>query len=242
MQFKIFKNYKTQISYGLSDKSHGAMELVSQFQTPVGQPRRLKFFKLKKLNASRAVFPYQTHSRNIQAITAKSAGKIVANTDGLLTNIKNLILTVTVADCFPIYFFDPQHQVIGLAHAGWRGVLKRLPQRVVKKMENTYLTDPSQLLVGIGPGIKKCHFEVKQDVFHRFAKFPQGRLKRHGRLFIDLPQVIKIQLLTAGVLKRHIETAADCTYCKRYKFFSFRRDKPLTPQAMLAYIKLTEKS
>jgi YfiH family protein len=84
--------------------------------------------------------------------------------DGLITQTPGLLLAAFFADCVPLLFWDPAHQAIGLAHAGWRGTAGRIGEKVVSQMREAFGTQPKALRVGIGPSICKACYEVREDV------------------------------------------------------------------------------
>ena len=86
------------------------------------------------------------------------------NTDGLVTNQKNIILSTTNADCILLLFYDPVQKVIGNAHSGWKGTTKRISEKAVEKMISEFNCKPQDIICCICPSIRKCHFEVEKDV------------------------------------------------------------------------------
>jgi len=84
--------------------------------------------------------------------------------DAMITNKRGLMLVVKVADCVPIMLFDPVKNAIGIAHAGWRGTLKKIAGKTVFKMKKEFGTDPGNLIIGIGPCICVKHYEVDEVV------------------------------------------------------------------------------
>ncbi len=94
------------------------------------------------------------------------------------------------------------------------------------------------ILAGIGPGIRACHFEIKPDVLEEFNDYPLHINFVGQKIFVDLPAIITSQLTAAGVLKQNIADSGHCTYCQKDKYFSFRRDHPKKVRAMVAYIGL----
>ena len=96
------------------------------------------------------------------------------------------------------------------------------------------------MIAGIGPGIGVCHYEVKEDIVEIFrAKFPlevMAKMTQGDRL--DLEGIAKYQLVATGLETENIEIDPDCTYCLPDRYFSFRRDKPESIEAMIAVIGL----
>lgn len=85
----------------------------------------------------------------------------------------------------------------------------------------------------IGPGIRKCHFEVKMDVWSQIPE--SNRIKCDGKTFVDLPKILREQALEAGVLPEHLEDSEICTVCEQ-NYFSYRRDKPKDLEVQVAYL------
>lgn len=228
----MFKNfdYIANLKYGISKKSDGAMELAAPDLTR--DENRRNFFNRQGINCLKTVSPMLIHSEAVVKVNNNHRGKIIPDADGLVTASRDLFLTVTVADCFGIYFFDPASNILGLTHSGWRGTAGNIAGQTVK----TISKNPAKIIVGIGPGIGPCHFEIKADVLEKFALYPESVINRAGKIFIDLPMIIKEQLTAAGIKNENIESCSECTFCLKEKYFSFRRDKPKNIEAMIAYI------
>lgn len=146
--------------------------------------------------------------------------------DALLTDRKGIYLGVLVADCLPLLFLDPQREVFAVIHAGWRGVTKNIHLEVLRAMVKIFSTQPSELFVGVGPGIGRCCFEVGEEVAHIFAQRTAKRIyEREGRFFVDLVGILRDELVREGVAEENIEVAGLCTVCGGGIFHSFRREK-----------------
>ena len=85
-----------------------------------------------------------------------STAIIIPDTDGTITNLKNVLLTTVHADCLAVFCYDPVKEAIGLCHAGWRGTCAGIAMEMVEKMEDEYGCDPENLQAYIGPGISQC--------------------------------------------------------------------------------------
>lgn len=144
--------------------------------------------------------------------------------DAIATKEKGQVLTVSAADCYPLLFHDPVNQVIGAAHAGWRGTVAGIAARVVERMRQLG-AETSQIRVAIGQGICREHFEVGQEVVEQFltAGFPQSLI--HGR-YIDLVAANRFVLEEAGLNLDHVWSMNRCSF--EDDFFSYRRDKGIT--------------
>jgi len=139
-----------------------------------------------------------------------------------------IILGVKVADCLPILFYDKEKKIFGIAHAGWKGTLKKIGQLTIKKMKSLG-SKPKNILVGIGPHIGSCCYNVSQDRADRFKK-EFADLKdmisyKNGTIHLDLLVPTVVQLIKVGVLRDNIEIASNCTSCQNDEFFSFRKNQ-----------------
>jgi len=188
------------------------------------------------LSPEQVVTPFQVHSNRVEVVTAGDAGRVLANTDGLATDVPGLALVLRFADCQPILLYDPVHHALALAHAGWRGVAKGIAYRAVEAMQAAFDTDPRDLIAGLGPAIGPCHYTVGDKVaaamgysLPDWSKVmqPEGKDWR-----LDLSAANAQQLAAVGV--RHIEHAGLCTACHNDVFFSHRADQGRTGRFAMA--------
>ena len=167
------------------------------------------------------IYMDQTHSSNIVTITDSLQNKI-PNCDGIITNVKNIPLMVMVADCIPLLFFDSVKNVIAVSHAGRNGTFKHIAKKTVLKMKNDFSSNPSDILVGIGPSIHSCCYEVGSDIAKITTEnFGDKYIEKNN--FLDLQALNLDQLMEAGIKKENIETSSICTSCNN-DYFSYRRD------------------
>lgn len=116
------------------------------------------------------VCTYQTHTTNIRQVSAADRGKGVVrerdytDVDGLVTDERGIVLSIFAADCVPLLFYDPVHAAVGAAHAGWRGSVDNMAEKMVRAMNLLYGTDPADLQCAIGPSICADCYEVSEDV------------------------------------------------------------------------------
>ena len=146
----------------------------------------------------------------------------VRNRDGLVTQRREIFLAITVADCFPVYFYDPKRNIVGIAHAGWRGIVKGVIPAALDAMQRLG-SRPSDIVAALGPGLRKCHFEIREDTLPRFRNWPQFIEKTTRRIVVDLPGIIRAQLDGCGVRDAHIRERHMCTYTAEKRCFSHRR-------------------
>lgn len=198
-----------------------------------------RFCKALDVLPEQMIFTDQVHKDNVWKVDKSHRGmgfereSTIRETDGLITNQPGLALVTFYADCVPLFFLDRVNKVIGLSHSGWRGTVAKIGRQTLMQMEAHYGSRPSDCLVGIGPSIGSCCFEVDQPVAEEFAKAYDGRqeeiIRPAGEKFhIDLWKANAIQLMECGVPKENITTAALCTCCKNDIFFSHRGEKGKT--------------
>jgi len=147
--------------------------------------------------------------------------------DAILTNRPDVTLFMRFADCVPILFFDPVHNAIGIAHAGWKGTLARIAAITIETMNSVYNSKPNETLVGIGPSIGPDHYEVGEDVASLtcdvFGRANEKVLHRlNGKYHLDLWEANRLILFEAGV--REIQVAEICTACDKTDWYSHRGD------------------
>jgi YfiH family protein len=169
----------------------------------------------------------QVHGNKVKVVGEIDKGKVIPGIDGMVTTHKGLILGIKVADCLPVLFYDPVGKIIGVAHAGWQGVLKRIAQKVVDLMIKKG-SIPSNMLVGIGPRIGGCCYTVQNNRAERFLK-EFGKLgnmvfRDKNGIHLDVAVPIVIQLIASGVLKENIFLPLTCTSCQNQEFFSYRKE------------------
>jgi len=171
---------------------------------------------------------HQVHSDRVMRVSAGDRGRRMGELDGMLTDEPGLPLIMRFADCAPLLAYDPANHALGVAHAGWRGTLSKIGQRLVIAMGEQFGSRPADLLLGIGPSIGPCCYEVGDEVVKAtraaFGADAEALLhwSHNPRPHLDLWAANRLQLEVAGVTK--IETAGSCTSCYRERFFSHRGD------------------
>jgi YfiH family protein len=149
--------------------------------------------------------------------------------DALMTDVLGATVAVAVADCLPILFADPRARVVAAVHAGWRGLAAGVIENTVAAMTSTYGSNPSDVVVGIGPAIGPCCFEVGPEVIEAFAERgyeAEARVSaREGaRPHADLGGVAAAILRRLEVPDESVIDAAVCTLCNSEWLWSYRRD------------------
>jgi len=216
------------INLGISEKKDGPMKFSSE--------NRALFFKKHGLNNKIIVSAGLVHGKKVAIVDSLNESQVIPDCDALITDSNKYLLTITVADCLPLYFYDKNKKVVALAHAGWRGVVSEITREVINIFTEHYRSDLTDIEVFIGPHIKDCHFEVKDDVASQF-KIGEAII-RDKKTYINLSQTVGDQLIKLGILSGNISVSEECTYCLENKYFSYRRDNPKELATMIAYISL----
>jgi hypothetical protein len=201
----------------------------------------------------------QIHSDIIHFVDSPPAAQLAG--DGLITATPELLLGIQTADCLPVIIVDPKRRAVGVFHAGWRGTLKRIVEKGVGEMRRHFGSLPRDLKAVIGPGIHGCCYEVGEEVRNKFEsqfeygaklfreieepdpvreKYPMlfltARAPGHSilpkKIFLDLVEANRQQLLAVGLLKKNIEVSPLCTNCRTDLLFSYRAEKGKTGRMM----------
>jgi len=190
---------------------------------------RESFLKELSIEYRDLVCAKQVHASTVKYVQEADKGKgalsyenAVSDTDALITNKKDLPLSIFTADCLSVFLYDPKTHSIGLVHAGWRSSKDNIAVKAVKLMQEEFNTKAQDLCAGFGPAIKDCCYEVGGEVADFFA--PEYLIKRGGRYYLDLTGVNKKQLLTQGVKDKNIFDHKICTACHSEEFFSYRKE------------------
>lgn len=178
-------------------------------------------------NAASLTIPKQCHGIKVMQVTTENAHEIPLDTDALISNVQKQVIGVLSADCVPVLFYDPIKQVVGAAHAGWKGTVANIVGETLQAMHTGYGCNPATVCAYIGPSISKIHFEVGKEVEEEFDAIglasciiPVKGMKAH----IDLWLANKLLLQRAGVKSENITTAGLCTFDHTDQFYSARKE------------------
>lgn len=189
-------------------------------------------FEYESLTASA-----QDHRTFVRKVTKENTGvgiykpRDLSSVDALITNEKGVTLVTYYADCTPLFFVDTKNKAIGLAHAGWRGTVGRIGEKVIKKMVEEYSSNPSDLVCAIGPAISVCCYEVDKpcaDEFYKLRNLDSTKFifpKKNQKYMIDLLECNRQILVDAGVEPENITLSDVCTNCNSELLWSHRATK-----------------
>lgn len=191
-------NLATHVGDEAQAVAHNRTLLIKQFDLP-SAPKYLE----------------QVHSNIcLQATSAECVG------DAVVTQDKGVVCAVMTADCLPIFACDTLGAQVGVAHAGWKGMVNGVIESFVDQFES------SDLLVHFGPAISQAAFEVGEEAYQQFidkdAKLNQAFITKGDKYQLDIYQAAMIVLDGLGV--KSISGGDECTYTQQDKYFSYRRD------------------
>ena len=166
---------------------------------------------------------HQNHSTKIKIINTKESKRTDEIYDGSITNVPGITLSTYHADCAPLFLIDPKTKCIGLAHAGWKGTVNNIAAEIVSKMSMNYGASPKDIICCIGPSIRNCCFEIKNDVSPYFEKIDKKLItNKNGKMYADIAQCNKINLLNLGISNENIIISDICTKCNCDLLYSYR--------------------
>lgn len=149
--------------------------------------------------------------------------------DGYVVDKPGIATLITTADCNPIIIYDKAKNVVANVHAGWKGVINRIYINAIKLMQEKYESKVEDLVICIGPSIRKCCFTSQEDSFKEkftsvfeyaedYLEYEEDKVTFH----IDLIKILKHEFENVGVDESQIHVAPICTRCSTDDFFSYR--------------------
>ncbi len=210
--------------------SHGdgldTLDLGMGDDRDVNENRR-RFASALRSDISRMFSAKQIHSNIVETVTERDLGRKF-ECDGFVTNEKDLLLTVKVADCVPILLYD-EIGVIAAVHAGWRGTVSGIAVNAVKKMISLGAS-AQNVKVAVGQCIHPCCYEVDIPFVRAVEEAEYGNellefitpSSKEDKFYADLPSMNKHLLISAEIRAENINIYEECTSCHSDVFFSHR--------------------
>lgn len=230
----IDKNFRTARANKQKLPEQEAKKAIKDYEN-LGKCIDIKLNKMVKSN--------QAHTDKIQIVEKHILEnepdfnlEVYDKTDGLITNKKDIALATTNADCILLLFFDPVNKVIANVHSGWRGTIQRISVKTVQKMVNKFNCKSENIICCICPSIRKCHFEVENDVKEIFEKeFKDLKIEQNNDIMekqkdkekwnIDTVLINKILLKQEGLKQENIIDSGICSVCNSDLIHSYRVEK-----------------
>ena len=166
----------------------------------------------------------QIHSNKVYKISNIPKKRLTG--DAMITNKKNIAISILTADCAPILIIEKKQKFVGAIHAGWKGAFKGIVKKTIQLLKKNGCSE-KDMIACIGPCIKKNSYEVKDDFFKLFKNKNKKNINfftfKKKKIFFDLSEYIKSQFYENGVKK--IDIIRKDTYALKNNFFSSRRSK-----------------
>jgi len=168
----------------------------------------------------------QTHSNKVVVINDSNKHIQRINADALVTNQKNIAISVLTADCVPILIYDEVNQIIGSIHAGWKGALNGIIENTLDQIIK--ISKNAKINVAIGPCIGVNNYEVGQEFYAKFVRDTQKNEhfflpSKKNKFLFDLRKYINSKFEKPEI--KHIDNIDFDTFSANENFFSFRRSK-----------------
>jgi len=234
-KLKKIKTIKSLI-HGISQTTDGNMSFSWGSKSEVIQNRK-RFFNKLKITPKQCIGMQLEHKNKILKVTQRFVGRGTLQTDApivdcLITAEKNIFLFVLTGDCLPIVFFDPNKQIMALAHLGWKNTDTKFCQDIIKKFKKLG-SNPNNIIIGIGPGIHKQSY-IKEMNVPNWGKY----VKKLGqnRFQIDLIGYNKQQLLNSDIKKENIEISPIDTVQSKDFFSHYFAKKTNSKEARFATV------
>jgi polyphenol oxidase len=161
------------------------------------------------------------------------SGVGASSADAQITNVPGQALMVKLADCQGVILHDPEKDVVGVVHCGWRGNVRNILGKTVRRMEQDFSSRPEDIHAAIGPSLGPCCGEFKGHEQYFPESFRRFQVRDN---FFDLWAVSAWQLMTAGVPEDHIEISGICTRCRSDLFYSYRKERKTGRFAVAAMV------
>jgi purine-nucleoside/S-methyl-5'-thioadenosine phosphorylase / adenosine deaminase len=191
--------------------------------------------RLQALLPSPPAWLRQVHGTRVADADAVRAGGTEPEADAAVARRPGTVCAVLVADCMPVLLADEAATVVGVAHAGWRGLCGGVLEATVGAMR----VEPGKLMAWLGPAIGPRVYEVGDEVREAFlardrAAAQAFRAARPGHWLLDLYAVARQRLAASGVVRVH--GGGLCTYSDPARFYSYRRDGSTGRMAALIWL------
>jgi YfiH family protein len=185
-----------------------------------------KITNILTLEKNNIYIPVQKHTDSVLVVESDLAPKIA---DAVITQKKNILIGVQVADCVPILLFDVEKKVAGAVHAGWKGTASSIIKKTIRSMNSYFDSSPKDIKIALGPSIRWNCYEVGRDVkdaiFNATGNGCYYIKKDKGRCCVDLASANIYQSMSMGVPEENIWISNECTYCNPDKYYSYRYEK-----------------
>lgn len=240
IQFRKLLEYGIKHAYGLKPAFYNTKKDIVSKET---YNKSIENYKVLCDNIgvdyNNLIKPYQSHTDIVKCVNSLTGEMSIQDkyidVDGLITNIDGAVLVTTNADCILLLLYDPVNNVIGNVHSGWKGTFKKIAINAINEMINKYNSNPQNIIACICPSIRKCHFEVKQDVkdmceeifsytnrLDEIIEYIGKDKDNKDAWLVDTVLINKIMLMDCGLEEENIIDSGICSVCNSELVHSYR--------------------
>ncbi|GAA0463658.1 peptidoglycan editing factor PgeF [Parasphingorhabdus litoris] len=181
--------------------------------------------KAAVLPESKLVTLHQVHSADVVPVTKPFAIDARPHVDAMVTDTPGLLLGILTADCVPVLFCDLSAQVVGAAHAGWKGAIGGVTDNTIAAMEKLGASRDN-IACAIGPCIAQVSYEVDAGFQKRFVAETSDNAQyfaagKPGHFQFDIESYVADRLARAGITQ--IDKLGLDTYANEDRYYSYRR-------------------
>ena len=184
---------------------------------------------------------FEDHTDKVVVITEENKDEFLFSShhdkvyDGMITNVKNIPLVITIADCNAIVMYDTKNNVIANIHSGWKGTVQKIYLNALNRMIKEFNTNPKDVICVYSPTIQECCWKTKDtELAYGFQKYWEYipieefvYTDSEGWNHVDFPYAITKDLIKAGIKEENIVNENICTCCNVDTFFSYRKKTEL---------------
>jgi len=226
------------VSSGIYESLNMGLHVGDEYELVCENRRR--FLAVFNAGLDNTVCCQQVHGAQVYRVEESDRGcgahrlsSAIPDCDALITDRPGIYLLSFYADCVPVYFYDPGHRAIGIAHCGWKGTVGRIAGKTVAALQNNYQTEAANMQVFIGPGIGPCCFAIQADLMAQVhTEFRDLHdiitMDDKGSAYWDLQETNRQLLIESGVKASNISVCQLCTSCHTDIFYSHRKERGLT--------------
>ncbi|MEK6544030.1 MAG: polyphenol oxidase family protein [Elusimicrobiota bacterium] len=222
----FLSQWRPDLQAGITLKPSGDMQ---------AEEDRKNFCRRLDFDYRRLAVSHQVHGDQIQVITSDQDIPMtrIGGVDGWVARgATGVILGVFGADCPPVFIIHRNQPIAALLHAGWRGVRSGIVTAAGRVLTESFGVAPKDLVAAVGPHIRSCCYEVKEDVTREFPD--RWVTRRQEKSYLDLSAGICEQLQDIGIDK--VAVSLDCTYCRSRELYSSWRRKD--GSSMMSFVQL----
>jgi YfiH family protein len=224
-QSKLLKTYQN-LSHTFTTKADGNLAFHVEDNKESVLRHHQELAQRMHYDLNKLVHMKQIHSNIVKVIDKNNNFKNPPICDALITNKKDTPLMVMVADCSPLLFYDPNKEIIAVAHAGREGAFQNIVQKVIDSFIEDFQSNTENIIVAIGPAISAKNYKVNKIIYEEAKKknLAFALINKGNNYYIDIRKILKKQLLDAGVKSSNIDISMICNKDNE-AFFSYREQK-----------------